>query len=98
MFVTLRIILKNIIKGVILSFLSFFFLLIGFSNPVYGNEVSREKAEFNYFPAKKKAASIFSLKKIHPQGTRDSAEGIRTNYRWARVKKQTERLFPRHLI
>ena len=48
--------------------------------------------------AKKKAASIFSLKKIHPQGTRDSAEGIRTNYRWARVKKQTERLFPRHLI
>ena len=50
MFVTLRIILKNIIKGVILSFLSFFFLLIGFSNPVYGNEVSREKAEFNYFP------------------------------------------------
>ena len=49
MFVTLRIILKNIIKGVILSFLSFF-LLIGFSNPVYGNEVSREKAEFNYFP------------------------------------------------
>ena len=46
----------------------------------------------------KNAASIFSLKKIHPQGTRDSAEGIRTNYRWARVKKQTERLFPRHLI
>ena len=35
--------------------------------------------------AKKKAASIFSLKKIHPQGTRDSAEGIRINYRWARV-------------
>ena len=37
--------------------------------------------------AKKNAASIFSLKKIHPQGTRDSAEGIRINYRWARVKK-----------
>ena len=35
--------------------------------------------------AKKNAASIFSLKKIHPQGTRDSPEGIRTNYWWARV-------------
>ena len=33
----------------------------------------------------KNAASIFSLKKIHPQGTRESAEGIRTNYRSARV-------------
>ena len=43
--------------------------------------------------------SPLSLKKIHPQGTRDidSAEGIRSNYRWARVKKQTER-FPGHLI
>ena len=35
--------------------------------------------------AKKTASSIFSLKKIHPQGTRDSAEDIQTNYRWARV-------------
>ena len=35
--------------------------------------------------AKKNAASIFSVKKIHPQGTRDSAEYIQTNYRWARV-------------
>ena len=34
---------------------------------------------------KESAASIFSLKKIHPQGTRDSAEGIRTKYRWERV-------------
>ena len=33
----------------------------------------------------KNAASIFSLKKIHPQGTRDSAEGVRTNYRRVRV-------------
>ena len=33
----------------------------------------------------KNASSIFSLKKTHPQGTRDSAGGIRTNYRWARV-------------
>ena len=48
MFVTLRIILKNIIKGVILSFLSFFF--IAFSNPVHGSEATGEKAEFNYFP------------------------------------------------
>ena len=31
--------------------------------------------------ALKNAASIFSLKKIHPQGTKDSAEGIHTNYR-----------------
>ena len=29
--------------------------------------------------AEKNAASIFSLKKIRPQGTRDSEEGIRTN-------------------
>ena len=52
MFVTLHIILKNIIKGVILSFLSFFFLFtcIVFYHPVYGSEVSEEKAEFNYFP------------------------------------------------
>ena len=51
MFVTLRIILKNIIKGVILSFLSFFLLLfIVFSNPVHGSEATGEKAEFNYFP------------------------------------------------
>ena len=49
MFVTLRIILKNIIKGVILSFLSFF-LIIVFSNPVHGSEATGEKAEFNYFP------------------------------------------------
>ena len=35
--------------------------------------------------AKKNAVSIFSLKKIHPPGARDSAEGIRINYRWARV-------------
>ena len=49
MFVTLRIILKNIIKGVILSFLSFS-LFIVFSNPVHGSEASGEKAEFNYFP------------------------------------------------
>ena len=39
----------------------------------------------NLEKAKKNAASIFSLKKIHPQGTRDSAGGIRTNYLWARV-------------
>ena len=49
MFVTLHIILKNIIKGVILSFLSFS-LFIVFSNPVHGSEASGEKAEFNYFP------------------------------------------------
>ena len=49
MFVTLRIILKNIIKGVILSFLSFF-LFIVFFNPVHGSEATGEKAEFNYFP------------------------------------------------
>ena len=49
MFVTLRIILKNIMKGVILSFLSFF-LIIVFSNPVHGSEATGEKAEFNYFP------------------------------------------------
>ena len=49
MFVTLRIILKNIIKGVILSFLSFF-LFIVFSNPVHGSEATGENAEFNYFP------------------------------------------------
>ena len=47
MFVTLRIILKNIIKGVILSFLSFF-LFIVFSNPVHGSEATGEKVEF-YF-------------------------------------------------
>ena len=47
--------------------------------------------------AKKNAASIFSLKKIHRQGTKDIAEGIRTNYRWVRVLKQTGR-FPGHLI
>ena len=36
--------------------------------------------------AEKDAASkVFSLKKIHPQGTRDSAEGKRSNYWWARV-------------
>ena len=52
MFVTLRIILKNIIKGVILSFLSFFFFLsfIVFSNPVHGSKATEEKAEFNCFP------------------------------------------------
>ena len=49
MFLTLRIILKNIIKGVILSFLSFF-LFIVFSNPVHGREATGGKAEFNYFP------------------------------------------------
>ena len=49
MLVTLGIILKNIIKGVILSFLSFF-LFIVFSNPVHGSEATGEKAEFNYFP------------------------------------------------
>ena len=49
MFVTLRIILKNIIKGVILSFLSFF-LFIVFSNPVHRKEATEEKAEFDYFP------------------------------------------------
>ena len=49
MFVTLRIILKNIIKGVILSFVSFS-LFIVFSNPVPGSEATGEKAEFNYFP------------------------------------------------
>ena len=48
MFVTLHIILKNIIKGVILSFLSFLFIIV-FSNPVYGSEASGVKAEFNYF-------------------------------------------------
>ena len=47
--------------------------------------------------AKKDAGSIFSLKKIRPQATRDSSEGIRTNFRWAKVKKQTGR-FPGHLI
>ena len=46
MFVTLHIILKNIIKGVFLVF----FLLIVFSNPGYGSEATGEKAEFNYFP------------------------------------------------
>ena len=50
MFVTLRIILKNIMKGVILSFRSFFSLFIVFSNPGYGSEATGEKAEFNYFP------------------------------------------------
>ena len=45
---TLRIILKNIMKGVILSFLSFF-LFIVFSNPVHGSEATGENAEFNYF-------------------------------------------------
>ena len=49
MFVTLRIILKNIIKGVILSFLSFFFFIV-ISNHVHGSEATGEKAEFNYFP------------------------------------------------
>ena len=49
MFVTLHIILKNIIEGVILSFLSFS-LFIVFSNPVHESEPSGEKAEFNYFP------------------------------------------------
>ena len=48
MLVTLRIILKNIIKGVILSFLSFLFIV--FSNSVHGSEATGEKAEFNYFP------------------------------------------------
>ena len=47
MFVTLRIILKNIIK--VLSFVSFF-LIIVFFNPVHGSEATGEKAEFNYFP------------------------------------------------
>ena len=49
MFVTLCIILENIIKRVILSFLSFF-LFIVFSNRVHGSEATGEKAEFNYFP------------------------------------------------
>ena len=49
MFVTLHIILKNIIKGVILSFVSFS-LFIVFSNPVHGIEASGEKAKCNYFP------------------------------------------------
>ena len=44
MFVTLRIILKNIIKGVMLSFLSFF---IVFSDPVHRSEATGEKAELN---------------------------------------------------
>ena len=46
---TLRIILKNISKGVILSFLSVFFIII-FSNPVHGSEATEEKADFNFFP------------------------------------------------
>ena len=49
--------------------------------PFTGSSLLSESLE----QAEKDAASIFSLKKIHPQGTRDSAEGIRTNYRWARV-------------
>ena len=47
MFVTTRY-LRNIIKGVILSFVSFF-LYCFFSNPVHGSEATGGKAEF-YFP------------------------------------------------
>ena len=49
MLVTLRIILKNITKGVILSLLIFAFIYC-LSNPVHGSEATGEKAEFNYFP------------------------------------------------
>ena len=49
MFVTLRIILKNISKGVILSFLIFYSFIV-FSNPVHGSEAAGEKAEFHFFP------------------------------------------------
>ena len=49
MFVTLRIILKNIIEELYWVLLGFF-LFIVFSNPVYGSEAPGEKAEFNYFP------------------------------------------------
>ena len=45
---TLRIILKNIIKGVILNFIVVS-LFVVFSNPVHGIEVTGKKAEF-YFP------------------------------------------------
>ena len=37
------------------------------------------------------------LKHIHPKGTRTSSEGISTNYRSARVEKQTGR-FLGHLM
>ena len=47
-FVTLRIILKNIIKGFIPSFLSVFIYWL--FHPVHGSEATGEKAEFNYFP------------------------------------------------
>ena len=52
MFVTLHIILKNIIKGVILRFLSFFLFIYCLFQPclIYGSEAFEEKAEFNYFP------------------------------------------------
>ena len=46
MFVTTHY-LKNIIKGVILSFLVSFFIV--FSNPVHESEPTGEKTEF-YFP------------------------------------------------
>ena len=46
MFVTTHNILKSIVEGVILSFVSF--LCIVFSNPVHGNEATGEKVEF-YF-------------------------------------------------
>ena len=50
MFVTLRIILKNIIKGVILSFLSFFLYLLSFPTLFMEvHEASGEKVEFNHF-------------------------------------------------
>ena len=49
--------------------------------PFTGSSLLSESLE----QAEKDAASIFSLKKIHPQGTRDSAEGVRTNHRPVRV-------------
>ena len=33
----------------------------------------------------KRCKYFLVLKQIHPQGTRDSSEGISTNHRWARV-------------
>ena len=52
MFKTLPIILKNIIYGVILSFLLLLliFFFVVFTNLVHGSEATGEKAEFNYFP------------------------------------------------
>ena len=74
--------------------------------PVPGSATESLRTPFTASPllsesleqAKKNAASSFSLKKVHPQGTRDSAEGIRTNYRWARVYKQTGRFPAGYLI